>query len=219
MRERMEVRVSDMADHGTDSLEALSRTAARLRPWVWPGDPLPRLLFFTDPARVPDPEAVAERLPAGAGVVYRPFDAADAVARGLRLADIARRRGLLLLAGADAGLAEAIDAGGVHLPQRLAASAAQVRLAHPDWRITAAAHDAEAVLAARRAGVEAVVVSPVFPSRSPSAGAPLGVEGLAWISAGAALPVYALGGVNAQSADALVGAGVYGLAGIEGFGV
>ncbi|MEH0195022.1 thiamine phosphate synthase [Caulobacter sp. CCNWLY153] len=207
-----------MADQETDSLETLSRTAARLRPWAWPGDPLPRLLFFTDPARVPDPEAVAERLPAGAGIVYRPFVAPDAIERGLRLSVIARRRGLLLLAGADPALAQAISAGGVHLPQRLADNAADIRRAHPSWRITAAAHDVLAVQAAQLAGVEAVVVSPVFPSNSPSAAAPLGVEGLVEITAGATLPVYALGGVNAKTADALVGAGVYGLAGIEGFG-
>ena len=207
-----------MSDQKTGSLKTLSRTAARFRPWVWPGEPLPRLLFFTDPSRVPDPEAVAERLPAGAGVVYRPFDAPDAIESGLRLAEIARRRGLLLLAGADPALAEAIGAGGVHLPQRLARSAGAIRLAHPDWRITAAAHDLEAVRTAERAGVEAVVVSPVFSSNSPSAGAPLGVAGLAAIAADAGLPVYALGGVNAKTADALVGAGVYGLAGIEGFG-
>lgn len=138
--------------------------------------------------------------------------------RGLRLAAIARARGLLLLAGADPALAEAIDADGVHLPQRLVDGAADIRRTYPSWRISAAAHDVPAVQAAQQAGVEAVVVSPVFPSHSPSAGAPLGVEGLAAITASAALPVYALGGVNAKTASALVGAGVYGLAGIEGFG-
>lgn len=175
-------------------------------------------MFFTDPVRVPDPEAVAERLPAGAGIVYRPFDAPDAIERGLRLAAIARAGGLLLLAGADPALAQAIGAQGVHLPQRLADSAAYIRRGHPSWRITAAAHDAPAVRAAQQAGAEAVVVSPVLPSNSPSAGAPLGVAGLAAITASAALPVYALGGVNAKTAGALVGAGVYGLAGVEGFG-
>ncbi|MFT4252717.1 MAG: thiamine phosphate synthase [Caulobacter sp.] len=207
-----------MADQETDSLETLSRTAARLRPWAFPGDPLPRLLFFTDPARTPDPESIAEHLPTGAGIVYRPFDAADAVERGLRLADIACRRGLLLLAGADAALAQAIGADGVHLPQRLVATAPAVRAAHPAWRLTAAAHDAAAVRAAEAARIEAVVVSPVFTSNSPSAGAPLGVQGLAAIAGESALPVYALGGVNAKTAGALVGSGVYGLAGIEGFG-
>ncbi|MBI1683442.1 thiamine phosphate synthase [Caulobacter hibisci] len=207
-----------MANQGTDSLETLSRTAARLRPWAWPGDPLPRLLFFTDPVRTPDPEAVAERLPAGAGIVYRPFDSPDAVERGLRLAAIARRRGLLLLAGADPALAEAIGAAGLHLPERLVETAPAIRAAHPAWRLTAAAHDAAAARAAELAGVEALVVSPVFASNSPSAGTPLGVEGLAAIASLTALPVYALGGVSAETSDALIDAGIYGLAGIEGFG-
>ena len=34
---------------------------------------LPNLLFFTDPVRTPDPEAIARRLPRGAGVVVRAF--------------------------------------------------------------------------------------------------------------------------------------------------
>ena len=49
---------------------------------------LPSLLFFTDPVRTPDPEAVARRLPRGAAVVFRAFGAADAEARGRRLAAV-----------------------------------------------------------------------------------------------------------------------------------
>jgi len=206
-----------MADRRMDKLDALSRMAAWLRPWVGASDPLPRVLFFTDPVRTPQPEAVAERLPAGAGIVYRPFGASDAVARGRRLAEIARRRGLLLLAGADPALAETIEADGLHLPQRLVETAPTLRAAHPAWRLTAAAHDPEAVHAAERCGAEAVVVSPVFPSNSPSAATPLGVAGVGEIAEESALPVYALGGVNAKTAGRLIGAGVYGLAAIEAF--
>src|SRR5947208_746563 len=72
--------------------------------------PLPALLFFTDPVRTPDPEAVARRLPRGAAVVFRAFGAPDAEARGRRLASIARARGLILLVGADAGLAARVGA-------------------------------------------------------------------------------------------------------------
>ncbi|HEV7384864.1 MAG TPA: thiamine monophosphate synthase, partial [Phenylobacterium sp.] len=57
---------------------------------------LPTLLFFTDPERTPDPEAIARRLPRGAAIVYRAFGAADAAERGARLASVARRRGLTL---------------------------------------------------------------------------------------------------------------------------
>jgi thiamine-phosphate pyrophosphorylase len=198
-----------------DEMEALSRTAARLRPWLVRGKPLPGLLFFTDPDRTPDPEGVAERLPRGTGVVFRAFGAADAKARGLRLRDITRRRGLLLLVGADADLAAAVEADGLHLPQRLSRTLPDLRAAHPDWLITVAAHDQLAAQAAAAAGGDALVASPVFPSRSPSAGPPLGVEGLKRIVEAVETPVYALGGVRADTVEQLLGSGIVGIAAVE----
>lgn len=196
-------------------MDALSRTAARLRPWLVRGKALPNLLFFTDPERTPDPEAVAERLPPGSAVVFRAFGAPDAAARGARLREITRRRGLTLLVGADADLAVAIAADGVHLPERLAAEAPKLRAAHPDWLITAAAHDETAARSGVAAGVDALVVSPVFPSRSPSAGAPLGVEGLKRIVGAVETPVYALGGVHAGTVERLLDTGIVGVAAVE----
>ncbi len=196
-------------------METLSRTAARLRPWLVRGKPLPNLLFFTDPQRTPDPEAVAERLPAGAAVVFRAFGAADAAEQGGRLREITRRRGLMLLVGADAALALDIQADGLHLPERLAAQALDLRPAHPGWLITTAAHDLAAALAGAAAGADALVVSPIFPSRSPSAGAPLGVESLKRIVEALETPVYALGGVRAGTAEQLVDMGIVGIAAVE----
>jgi thiamine-phosphate pyrophosphorylase len=203
------------SEHVIDEMEALSRTVARLRPWPVRGKPLPNLLFFTDPERTPDPERVAERLPAGAAVVFRAFGAADAGARGSRLREITRRRGLTLLVGADAALALEIEADGLHLPERLAAEAPDLRAAHPDWLITLAAHDMAAALAGAAAGADALVVSPIFPSRSPSAGQPLGVEGLKRIVEAVRTPVYALGGVRADTATLLLDTGIVGIAAVE----
>lgn len=171
-------------------------------------------MFFTDPQRTPDPEAVAERLPSGAGVVFRAFGAPDAELRGSRLAAIARRRRLVLLAGADPALAMRIGAHGVHLPQRLAHRAGPLRRRRPAWIVTAAAHDLPAARRALTAGAHAVVISPVFPSRSPSAGRPIGPLTLArWIRAGAR-PAYALGGVSAENARRLLGTGAIGIAAV-----
>ncbi|WP_029910082.1 thiamine phosphate synthase [Caulobacter sp. UNC358MFTsu5.1] len=202
-------------EQAIDEMEALSRTAARFRPWPVRGKALPNLLFFTDPERTPDPEAVAERLPAESAVVFRAFGAPDAAMRGARLREITRRRGLTLLVGADAGLALAIGADGVHLPERLAAEAPGLRAAHPDWLITLAAHDAAAARSGAVQGVDALVVSPVFPSRSPSAGAPLGVEGLERIVQAVETPVYALGGVRADTVERLLDTGIVGIAAVE----
>lgn len=178
---------------------------------------LPSLLFFTDPNRVPDPEAVAERLPRGAGVVFRAFGAADAVAQGLRLRAIADRCGLVLLAGADEALARSIGADGLHLPQRTRETASLLRTRQPDWLITIAAHDREAVMAASALRADALVVSPVFESNSPSTGTPLGVEGLSALVSATDTPVYALGGIRAVTVESLRNTGIVGLAAVEAF--
>ncbi|WP_419321512.1 thiamine phosphate synthase [Caulobacter sp. ErkDOM-E] len=200
-----------------DELKALSRTAMTFAPRTARGLALPSLLFFTDPARVPDPEAVAESLPRGAGVVFRAFGAADAVARGLSLRAIADRCGLVLLAGADEALARSIGADGLHLPQRTRETASLLRARQPDWLITIAAHDREAVMAASALGADALVVSPVFESNSPSAGTPLGVEGLSALVSATDTPVYALGGIRAATVEGLKNTGIVGLAAVEAF--
>jgi thiamine-phosphate pyrophosphorylase len=178
---------------------------------------LPALLFFTDPARTPDPEAIARRLPRGAAVVFRAFGAADAPARGARLRAIARARGLTLLIGADAGLAARLNADGVHLPERLAHRVRRLKAAHPRWIVTAAAHSAAAARRALAAGADAVVVSAVFPSRSASAGPPLGAIRLAILVQRVKGPVYALGGIDNKKARLLKDTGLVGLAAVDAF--
>jgi thiamine-phosphate pyrophosphorylase len=63
------------------------------------------------------------------------------------------------------------------------------------------------------------VVSAVFPSRSASAGAPIGTLRLAAVARRAGLPVYALGGVNDSTARRLKDLPLAGLAAVEAFGV
>lgn len=187
--------------------QALGRRAAARKP------PLPSLLFFTDPERTPDIEAAARRLPRGSAVVYRSFGAPDAELRARKLLAITRSRGLLLLIGADAALAARIGADGVHLPERLACRAR--RLKRPGWIVTAAAHSAAAARRGLIAGADAVVVSAVFPSASPSAGKPIGPLRLAAIVRMAGGPVYGLGGINDKTARRLTPASLVGLAAVE----
>jgi thiamine-phosphate pyrophosphorylase len=59
------------------------------------------------------------------------------------------------------------------------------------------------------------VASPVFASRSPSAGRPLGLEGLKAIVEAVETPVYALGGVRADTVERLLGSGIVGIAAVE----
>lgn len=191
------------------SARDLRRAAARFR-----GPPgLPRLWFFTDPVRTPEHWKIAETLPAGAAVVFRHFGARDRHALARRLKALCVRRRLRLLIGADPVLAEIVSADGVHLPERLATEAAALRHAHPGWIISAAMHSETAVAS----GLDALVLSPVYPSRSLSAGAPLGLTKAARIARAAPAPVIALGGVTRAHIHELVRAGFAGAAGIDLF--
>ncbi|MES1202764.1 MAG: thiamine phosphate synthase [Pseudomonadota bacterium] len=170
---------------------------------------LPALLFFTDPARTPDPLASAQKLPPGAAVVYRHFGAADRLAMAKRLLRVCRRRRLKLLIGADWGLAARIGADGVHLPERHASQAFRLSRAHRAWLITVAAH--HALYASP--GADAAVLAPIFPSASPSAQNPFGARRANAMARRSPMPVYALGGVSERNAARL--SSFAGLAAVE----
>ena len=194
---------------------ALLRTARTLGRASRAAKPLPTLFFVTDPGRTPHPQRIMARLPRGAAVIWRPFGLTPALAQGPSLRALARQRGLIFLVGADAALAARLKADGVHLPQRLAHRAGPLRRAHPNWLVTAAAHSARALRTAR--GAHAALLSPVFASRSPSAGGALGAARFAALVRAAPLPVIALGGVSARTARRLTGSGAVGLAAVGGF--
>ena len=190
----------------------LSRAAARRKP---PTRRLPPLILVTDPKRTPDPVALAKHLPRGCGLIYRAFGAPKAGKTARKLGRIASRRGLVLLIGADA--VRTHGQTGVHLPERMAHHARRLKAARPGLLVTAAAHSLPAILRARRAGADAVLVSPVFASKSPSAGRPMGPCRFAALIRAGGLPAYALGGVTTKNAPRLLGAGAAGLAGVEAF--
>lgn len=193
---------------------ALNRAAAA----VTARRPLSPLLFFTDPVRTPRPWETAARLPSGAGVVHRGFGRPEAEDEARRLADIARARGLILLIGQDAELADAVEAHGVHLPEQQRQRAAELRAARPDWILTAALH-ADGMAGLDQLAIQAldaVVVSPVFPAGGSSAPRPaLGVEKTRCLAAHLPLPAYGLGGITAASAPILAESGLCGLAAVS----
>lgn len=183
------------------------------------GDGLPALLAFTDPARSGDLGALARATPRGAALVYRAFGAPDAAAQARALLSVCRCRGVRVLIGADVALAKAVRADGVHLPEH--ALAAARRAGWPkrwpkNWLVTAAAHSPRALARASRAGIDAAVLSPVFASRSASAGAPLGVRRARNWARQAKTAVYALGGVTTTTIMRLPRGVFAGVAAVDG---
>ncbi|MDP6952898.1 MAG: thiamine phosphate synthase [Alphaproteobacteria bacterium] len=161
---------------------------------------------MVDRARLADPLAAAARLPAGAAVLLRDYDALDRSQLAEDLARLCRRRRLVFLVAGDARLATAVGAG-LHLPQGLVARALRRR-----GLVTAAAHDRPALVRAARAGADACLVSPVFPTASHPGARTLGPVRFAGLVRQAPLPVYALGGIDARTARRLAGSGARGIA-------
>lgn len=174
-------------------LIAAARIAARALP-----ERLPPALFLTDPDRTRVPERIVAGLPKGWGVIYRHFGAVDRAEVAASLAKLCRARGLKLLIAADPKLVAAVGADGVHWPFRMRG---QMQRWRGRFRLqTMSAHSARELRQAARYPVDAILVSAVFPSRSPSAGTALGPMKFHRLARYCSRPVYALGGVTADTA-------------------
>lgn len=194
------------------ALTATKLYAARSNP-----SRLSPLVFMTDPKRVPDVVAAAQKLPRGTAIIYRHFNSAHRFVDAQALRQVAFERGQQLLIGADPELAIEMGADGVHFRRDTTLKAPRLwRQRCPDWIIS---------MAGIKSGeyqndisvLDGLLVSSVFPSQSPSAGVPIGIESFSKLTRALPVPVFALGGVNKTTAPKLIGSGAAGLAGI-GFG-
>ncbi len=178
------------------------------------GAMLPALILMTDAARLADPRKAAAALPKGSAIILRHRDNKERarIARSLR--PIVRRRDLILLIADDPALVQAVGADGLHCSEAKAAEAARWRTRRKDWFITVAAHSERSLRRAVEMGAHAALLAPVFATESHRGRAALGNIRFRTISAAAALPVYALGGIDADGARRLAGAKASGLAAI-----
>lgn len=184
------------------------------------------MILLTDERWGADPIGAAARLPRGSAVILRHYGTPKAerliIARALRA--VTRKRDvLLLIAVADrhgADLAHAVGADGIHLSEWMLRRRPWFvgRVRRPGWRITAAAHSPAALRMAAKRGADAVLLSPVFPTRSHPGARVLGpLRFAAWAGA-SRIPVYAMGGIDERTAARLRPTVACGLAGIAAFG-
>jgi thiamine-phosphate pyrophosphorylase len=174
-----------------------------------------RLLVVTDRHQAPKPlpDLVEELLDAGVRWIWlRDKDLPPEERRALAfdLAGKIARHGGLLTVGADLALAEECGAG-VQLGAKSDIAAARRRLGTKAL-IGVSAHSPAEVADARAAGADYATVSPIFASSSkPGYGPELGLNGLR-AAAASGLPVLALGGITAATAQGCLEAGASALA-------
>jgi len=159
--------------------------------------PLPRLWLMTDERQGEALWAALDRLPKGAGVVFRHYGLPPAERRALfeRVRRVAKRRRLLLLVAGGKGL----RGDGVHGGRN-------------GFR-SASAHGLRELKTAERSGAKLIFLSPAFATRSHPAASALGPVRFGLVSAQARVPVIALGGVDARKARRLPN--IYGWGGID----
>ena len=164
---------------------------------------LPPLVLFTDDERLPDPLAAARTLPRGSMVVVRSRDSKQRAALARAMVDLSRACALIVLVAGDGALAAASGANGLHLPEACLGEAAAWRARYSSLLITGSVHSLAALAKAKL--LDAVFLSPVFPTTSHPGRATLTAVRANMIARGARLPVYALGGVEPCNAGLLSG--------------
>lgn len=164
--------------------------------------PLPRIWLMTDERLGEALWDALAALPRRSGVIFRDYATppAERRARFAAVRAVARRRRLVL-----------VRAGRVPMRGEMGVHNGRGRGLH-----TAAVHDRAELVAARRAGVDLVLVSPVFPTRSHPGARTLGPVRLGLMLRGATLPAVALGGMGAGRFRRLRGLGLHGWAAIDG---
>ena len=188
----------------------------------------PCVFMVTDPGFADDRivrciEAAARSLPPGAlAVQLRDKRRSRASLRvfASRLRRITRDLRAWLFINGDACLARDVGADGVHLGRGASTVEATRRICGGRILVSVAAHSDDDVRRALVAGAYAALVSPIFPTRSPSrleAAAnktPRGLEALRAARAvvGARMRLYALGGITADRAGGCAKAGADGVA-------
>lgn len=143
-------------------------------------------------------ECVLARLPRRSGVIFRHYhlDGNARRTRFAKLARLARRRGhVVVLAGCPCEARRWRADGAYGPPRLLARGPATMRLA--------TVHSLRELARAQATRADAVLLSPVFPTRSHPGGKTLGPVRFRLLAARAGVPVVALGGMDQRAAARL----------------
>jgi len=159
---------------------------------------LPRLWLLSDERNDAGLEHALKRLPPGSGFIFRHYHLppAERAARWFALLRVARARGHLAILSDSALTAREWGADGIYGPPRAL---------YPTSRLVtlATAHSLREIADANRVRADAVLLSPVFPTRSHPGAPPLGPLRFRLLAGHARMPVIALGGMTPRSAGRL----------------
>ena len=137
------------------------------------------------------------------------FSPAQRARFAAKVVALARPAGARVLINSDIELARAVGADGVHLTSRQIVATRE----RPEMSLVgASAHTADELRAAERIGADFAVLGPVQSTPGHPDSVPLGWDGFRQSARGAAIPVYALGGVGPGDIETAWACGAHGVA-------
>lgn len=160
---------------------------------------LPDIWLITDARNDGGLEATLRRLPRGSGLIFRHYHLEEQARaeRYAKLARLARRGGHLVALSGSVRQARRWRADGAYGPSdRLGQGPAALRLV--------TAHSLREIGMAQRARADAILLSPVFPTRSHPDGKALGPVKFRLLTAWSRVPIIALGGMSQTRSRALL---------------
>ncbi len=159
--------------------------------------PVPNLWLLSDARNDAVLEEAIARLPQGSGFVFRHYHLApeSRAARFAHLLPMLRDAEHWAIVSDSFQTAEKWGADGVY--------GALDNTAPAEFRWIATAHKEAEIADANEFGADAVMLSPVFPTRSHPGADTLGIERFHELAALSTVPVIALGGMNAARAEEL----------------
>jgi thiamine-phosphate pyrophosphorylase len=163
-----------------------------------PRQTLPDLWLVSDERNDAALEQALRRLPRGSGFIYRHYHLApeERVARWFELVRIARARGHACILADSSLTAREWGADGIY-------GAPRALYPTSDLLTLATAHSLREIGLANRARADAVLLSPVFPTRSHPDASTIGPVRFRLLAAHSEMPVVALGGMTARTARRL----------------
>ena len=159
---------------------------------------LPDVWLISDARNDTALESTLRRMPRGSGLIFRHYHLEPAARRKRfeRLVRLARGRGHWTALAGPARLAKRWGADAAYGPARMLAGG-------PGIMRLVTAHSLREIRQAQAARADAILLSPVFPTRSHSSGGTLGPVRFRLLARQARVPVIALGGMDRRHALAM----------------
>ena len=156
---------------------------------------LPRLMFLSDEARVKNPVSIVSALPKRCGIILR--DYANPKRNELIKTIINKtKNSTLILFLANRGAEKYKNLHNEHWPNT---GRGGQRRKTPTQLITTSAHNLSDVGRANRLNIDAVLISPIFATKSHKDAKPLNIHRFVRLARLSKTPVYALGGLSLKS--------------------